>query len=246
MSDIFDEVEDSLRTERSTELWSKYWPIIAAVAVLVVGGVGFNSWQNSQRDQAREVSGAAFDKGVQAIEIEDLELTRRHFADASEKDTGFRDLASHFLAGAELSLAGDAPKAVEHLEQTGTQEGPLAKLSLIKAAYLKAGQTDLATLEADLAPLVDAGGPFGALANEIIAAKAFEEGDKLRAREIYKTLSLGLDTPEGVQQRAAMALTVLPASLLDQEQEAPQSDEAPPADDDLPATDEPSDNTDQN
>ena len=92
----------------------------------------------------------------------------------------------------------------------GDAEDPTEKLALIKSAYLKADASSRAELEVMLSPLALDTGPFGALAKELIAAKALQEGDIEFARREFGFLRLAQNVPPGVVTRARQALEALP------------------------------------
>lgn len=211
MSDIFEEVEEGLAADKAGQLWRRFWPFIVGVAAAIIIAVGADSYIKHQRAQAIEDAGRVFEKGVKAIEIEDVSRVREDLGAALDSKTGFSKLAAHYSAGAELRLAGDEKGALGALEKAAEQSGPLADLARIKAAYMKADAASLEEIEAYVAPLVSSETGFAALARELIAAKALEAGDYERARSEYNFLTLSLDATPDVRQRASRALAVLPA-----------------------------------
>ena len=54
MADIFDEIDEELKRDRTQELWTKYGKYVMAAAAAVVLGVGasqgFGAWQRSQAE----------------------------------------------------------------------------------------------------------------------------------------------------------------------------------------------------
>ena len=78
----------------------------------------------------------------------------------------------------------------------------------------------LAELESLLAPLLAEEGPVSALALELIAAKAYEEGDFARARKEFAFLQVAPNAPQGVITRAGAALAVIPVVTTETPQPA--------------------------
>ncbi len=211
VSDIFEEVEEGLRTDQATTLWNRFWPFGLGAVVAIVALVGGKSWLDAKAEDQLENAGKAFELGRKAMEAEDLESVRKYFGEAQASDTGFQQLAGSYLAAAELKLSGDRAAAAASLRRSAEgATGPLAEASLLKALYIEADTLDLAGVENAAASLIERGGPYAALAREVIASKAFEIGDMSRAREEFNALSFSLDAPEGLQQRAIQALSIIP------------------------------------
>ena len=214
MSDIFEEVEEGLAQDKLSSAWKKWWPYIVGVCVLVVGLVAADSISKSLRASKIETAGVSFENGLLALEAQDIVKARSEFDVALNSSTGFSRLAANMLADGEIRFAGDSDKAQSLLETAGQSEGPLAKLSLLKAAYIMSDNASLAEVEAFVEPLLSAETGFANLARELIASKALVEGDFERARREFTVLSLSLesaDTPQGVAERARRALAVIPA-----------------------------------
>ena len=68
---------------------------------------------------------------------------------------------------------------------------------------------------------------FGALATELLAAKAFEEGDIEYARTKFNELRFLANVPEGVMQRATQALAALPAVTIADPLATPETEASP-------------------
>ena len=81
-------------------------------------------------------------------------------------------------------------------------------------------------LEATLGTLVTEDTALGAMARELIAAKAYATGDIARARTEYSRLKFDAAAPQGVVQRAEIALDAIPVPP-DGAGEVPLPTEAP-------------------
>ncbi|WP_018996119.1 tetratricopeptide repeat protein [Hirschia maritima] len=219
MSDIFDEVEENVKADKLNKFWDKAWPFALGGSIAIIAMVGANSYFEDRAKKENETNGRAFELGLKSLEAQDLASAREKFGELLDKDTGFASLAAQHLAQAELEMAGDTEAAAKALEVSAQGEGALADLAKLKAAYFLADTKSLAEVEAALGSLVENTGSFGALARELVAAKAFEEGDLERARSEYQALTLRLNTPQGVQQRANEALAVLPVNTASNEVE---------------------------
>ena len=136
-------------------------------------------------------------------------------------------LAAHYLARTQLEGGGDAEAAAATLASIGgTEGGPYERLALLKAAYFRADTLTMPELEATLGSLVTEDTALGAMARELIAAKAYAIGDIARARTEYSRLKFDAAAPQGVVQRAEIALDAIPV-LPDGAGEVPLPTEAP-------------------
>jgi hypothetical protein len=115
------------------------------------------------------------------------------------------------LASIEHDQSKD-PKLMEpHLRAAAERnDGLVGDIATLKLAYAVADTAEMAQLEAAVKPLIDKGGYAGALAREVVAAKALATGDVERARAEYTALSFELEAPENLKLRASQALGTLP------------------------------------
>ncbi len=211
MTDIFQEVDQSLREESVASLWKRWqWVVYGVIAAAVLGVAGFEIWRG-MREGEIDKSAMVYDAGFAAREKNDLAAARSSFAQLEGDKTGFNQLAGHMLAGVEKDLTNDMTAVEAHLASAAAADkGVMGDLATIKLAYAKADTATLAELEKDLKPLLDRPGPATAMAKELIGAKALAEGNIERARSEFEALSLDLEAPRGVQARVQQALATLP------------------------------------
>ncbi|HOZ26751.1 MAG TPA: tetratricopeptide repeat protein [Hyphomonadaceae bacterium] len=228
MTDIFEEVDQSLREDTFATWWKRWqWLIYGLVAVAILGVAGLEIYRGIR---AEEINKAAviYDAGFAAQEKNDLTTARASFAQLETDKTGFKALAGHMLAGVEKELTNDTAAVEAHLSAAAAADkGVMGDLAIIKLAYLKADTGTLAEVEAVLKPLLDRTGQASALARELIGAKALAEGNVERARSEFEALALDLEAPQGVQRRVQQALSTLPARKIDLD--APATPAATPA-----------------
>jgi hypothetical protein len=211
VTDIFQEVDQSLREESVATLWKRWqWVVYTVIGAAIVGVAGFEIWRG-MRESEIDKSAMVYDAGFAAREKNDLAAARASFAQLEGDKTGFNSLAGHMLAGVEKDLTNDMTAVEAHLASAAAADkGVLGDLAVIKLAYAKADTATLADLEKDLKPLLDHPGPATAMARELIGAKALHDGDIERARTEFEALSLDLEAPRGVQARVQQALATLP------------------------------------
>jgi hypothetical protein len=211
VSDVFNEVDEELRHEQVNKLFRKFLPLIITLMVLIVGGVagyqGWTWWSTKQKNEAAET----YDGAIKLLEAQKWSEGRTAFeAIANSGPKGYAALAKMQAGAAALREGKSAEAAALYTEAAKAFDDPLfADLANLKAVYSVIADLTLADIDAKLGALAGAGRPYRALARELMASKAMEEGDLDRARDEYTLLSLSLDAPSGAQQRAQIALSLL-------------------------------------
>lgn len=211
MSDIFEEVEEAHRKDRVDAAWRRYGWIVWLAGAGVVLAVALNEYLGWQRSQAQATVAGELEAALDALDAADYEAAATRLEAIVAEDGTLAPLAAQYLAQARLSGQGNREDAIAALEAVASGSGdPLAQMALLKAAYLEADALSLADLEAQLAPLIGKDTPMAALARELVAAKAFADGDIERARREFNFLRFAPNAPPGLAQRAEIALSAIP------------------------------------
>ena len=211
MSDVFEEVEENLRADQWKSLAKRWWPVAAGVvgaAVLVVGGIWFldarKGWTGAEASQA-------YQRGIEAIESQNLTAAEAAFVDAEEAgNPGYRALALMQRAGLQVEQNNFA-EAVQLFDEAAeaTNEPLIADAASLKAAWILMDTASLEDLTVRLSPLTEDDRPFRFHAREALALARLQHGQPDAARQQLQTLSLALDVPEAVRQRAQVALGLI-------------------------------------
>ncbi len=231
MSDIFTEVEEGLRQEKLGTLWKRWRPFVYGGVAAIIIGVAVNEFVLAPQAEARREGRAlALENGIRALEEARYAEAEEAFTKIMNEDAKLAPLAAHFLAQTKYEGGGDAAGAAELLASVGgTEGGPYERLALLKSAYFKADELSLADLEATLGSLVSDDSTVGALARELVAAKAYDAGDFARARTEYNRLRLDAYAPQGLVRRAEIALAAIPVQTGTEEVTEAAPAEATPA-----------------
>ncbi|MEQ9506349.1 MAG: tetratricopeptide repeat protein [Hyphomonas sp.] len=233
MSDIFSEVDEGIRQQKLESWWKRWRPFIYGAIAVLVGSVAINEFVlKPQAAASRAARALELENAVKALEDGRYEEAQAAFKAIVDSGSKLAPLAAHYLAETQIEGGGDAAAAADTLAAIGgTEGGPYERLALLKAAYFRADTASLPELEVALGSLVTEESALGALARELIAAKAFETGDIARARTEYSRLKFDAAAPQGVIDRAEMALEAIPlAPEATPETTAPEeapADEAP-------------------
>jgi hypothetical protein len=212
--DIFDEVEEDLRAERTERLLKRYAWLLIVLAVAIVGGVaGWELWTRHQTQQdaaaaSRYIASqnapeqSAADKAKQIATLDQL---------AATAPEGYRTLARLRAAGLKAD-AGDVTGAVTLWNAVAADPNgdPLLRdLASLLAAGRELDVGDPAQLEARLKPLAEPGNAWSGLAQEQLAMLDLRQGKVDDARRRLQMMSSGIDTPSGLRARASALLSGL-------------------------------------
>lgn len=204
MSDIFDETEEELRTDKWVSIVKKSAPwaalVLGGALAIALGVWGWQSWQDNTAAKASETYQAA----IEATGKNDLGLARTKFEEIAKSGTpAYKALALMQLAGMNLK-DGKTEEAINGLDAAAkTAPSPIiADLAALKAAYLAMDKASLEDIKKRLEPLAKDDRPYAPLAKEALAVAKMQNGDLKGARADLQVLALTLGTPEGVKQRA--------------------------------------------
>jgi hypothetical protein len=206
MADIFDEIDEDLKRDRTQALWTKYGKYVIAAAAAVVLGVGasqgFSAWTRSQAEAAANLyqQSLAADDAVAALEQNIGQLT-----------DGYA-LIGKFQIAAGLAEAGDAA-AAESTYLAIAEDSSVAPLYRDAALMLSAMNAPDARaageLQTRIAPLADGVGPWKAMALELSAALDLRDGNTDAALSKLEMIIELAEVSADLRQRAARLINIL-------------------------------------
>jgi hypothetical protein len=204
--DIFDEVEEDLRAERAEKLLKKYGAVIVALAVAVIAAAaGWQMWNRyqHQQDAAAAARFVAVQEGANALPVLD-QL-------AASGPNGYKTLA-RLRAAALKADAGDLQGAESLWNAVAADSGadPLLRdFASLMATSRDLDHGDPGQLEARLKPLAEPANAWSSLAREQLAMLDLRQGKIEDARKTLRALSIDIDAPSGLRNRASALLTGL-------------------------------------
>lgn len=205
MTDFIQEVDEDLRHERYKRLWDKYGKIVVAVVVLLIvaiaGTVAYRDWQKSRR-------AADTQKLIEAVELSatDQKLGPDALASLAKSAGGGVGTLARLHQAAALIRGGETPKAIEVYDQIaadGSVDAVFRDLAVLLAAQHRADGPEAASAALKLAPLVQDTNPWRHPALELTGAIALNQGDKGRARDIFRRLADDPTASPAIRGRAA-------------------------------------------
>jgi hypothetical protein len=209
--DVFEQVEEELRSERYKRLARTWLPVAGGVLLIALIAAlsfwGWDRWQTSKADTAS----VAYDRGLESLEAGNPVGADAAFIQAVNEGNGaYKALALSQRAG--IALADNrVPEAIAHLDEAAraSRDPLLSDPAALKAAWLAMDSETLEQIEARLAPLIRDGRPFSAFALEAQAMARLQHGKVAEAREALVLLKNGLDTPPIVSQRADLTIAAI-------------------------------------
>lgn len=211
MVDVFEQVEEELRSDRYKRLARTWLPVVAGVlAVALVAALAWWGWQSYQTNQADKAS-AAYDRGMEALQADNQSGADAAFTEAAKVGNGaYKALALMQRAGIAVT-ANRIPEAIALFDEAAkaSREPILHDAAALKAAFLVMDTGTPADAETRLTPLAAEGRPLRPFAQEALALTKVLQGKTAEARDILVQLQLGQDVPDPVRQRAQTAIEAI-------------------------------------
>jgi hypothetical protein len=210
LSDLFEEVEEQLRSDRYRTLAFKALPwVLGLGAAALVAALAYWGWQ-SYRNRAIEKASVTYSQALDALGQGHDDQAAKLWTEVSNSPAkGYKSLALMQLGG--LKLQAKDTKAAVSLFDRAAQVAPddlIGDAARLNSAF---AVLDAAPKEAEtrLAPLTKEGRPYRVQAQEGLAFARLMAGDEKGARSELATISQSLDAPEGAQQRAKAAMDLI-------------------------------------
>ena len=208
MVDVFEQVEEELRSDRYKRLARTWLPVAGGVLLVALIAAlafwGWDSWQTSRADKAS----LAYDRGLEALQANNPVTADAAFKQAAEEGNGaYKAMALMHRSGIALEAGRDAEALTLMDEAAKASRNPLiADLAAYKAALLAMDTASLEDVQRRLEPLAREGRPLAAYAQEAQALVLVQNGQGAQAKDILIVLKNGLETPEDIKQRAELVL----------------------------------------
>jgi len=211
--DIFEEVDEHLRSDRLAVLARRYLPWVGGVLALALA-IALGVWAyTSYQEKNTEAASQAYADGLDKLSQGDFDAAYAKFAQAAEKPTaGYQALALTQEAGVRMDQKR-VPEAVVLFDKAAaaTNNPVLADSARLKSAFALLDTAPYDQVEARLKPLTDANRPFHALAREALGMAKLNAGRPDDALTDFQVLTLMADAPQDVRERAQAAITLIKA-----------------------------------
>lgn len=213
MPDIFDEVEEELRAEKTRQFLTRYAGLILGAVVLVVVAVaGWQVWRWHQERQDQQAAAIYMQAMIQADQPAGQQAALTAFSQLAEHaPEGYRTL-SRLRAAALEANAGHVPQALDLWNQVAADSSadPLLRdLATLLWAQHQLDTGDPGMLEARLRPLTELANPWRNLAQEQLALLDVRRGRTEQAKQELSSLANNPGVPTGIRERATALLARL-------------------------------------
>jgi len=200
--DVFEQVEEELRSARYKRLAKTWLPVVGGVlAIALIAALawwGWDSWQTSRAEKAS----VAYSRGVEAMQTNNASGAEAAFAEAENVGNGaYKSLALMQRAG--LAVTADkTTEAVALFDEAAkvTSDPLLADSAAYRAALLVMDTAPLADVQARLEPLIEEGRPLRPFAQQALAMAQLQHGKLAEARAGFVQLTLGQNVPDVIRQ----------------------------------------------
>jgi hypothetical protein len=210
--DVFDEVEEQLRSERYRSLAVKSLPWVAAATAAVVIGVGgywgWSSYQAGQTDKASE----GYQAALETAQKQGPDKAFGQFKTVADGNArGYKSLALLQMGDIRLE-ANQTKEAVAYFDEAAkaAPSPVLGDLARLKSAFALMDTASFKDIESRLTPLAGEKSPYRVYAKEALAFAKLQAGDLAGARGDFVVLANSLDnTSDEVRQRAQAAMQMI-------------------------------------
>jgi hypothetical protein len=211
VTDLFEEVEEQLRSDRYKQFARKALPwmlgIAAAALIATLGYWGYDSYRGKQIANASE----QYAEAVDAMAAGDKTKAGQLWTEVSKSPAkAYKSLALMHLAAfqIEANKPAEAVKLLDEAAEAATDPliGDAARL---KSAFALLDTAPLKDLEGRLKPLMEEGHPYRVQAREALAFAKLNAGDLAGARGDFVLISQSLDAQQGAQARAQAAIGLI-------------------------------------
>jgi len=214
LSDLFEEVEEQLRSDRYQALARKVAPWVLALAVAaLVAALGVWGWRQYQL-QITDKASLQYADGLTAQSQGDNAHATQIFGEVAKSPSkAYKSLALMQLGGAKMAAGkpDDIKAAVALFDQAAAAapDDILGDAARLKSAFAILDTAPFAEVEGRLAPLMKDGHPYRVQAREALAFAKLLKGDTAGARRDFVVITGTLDAPEGARQRAQAAIGLI-------------------------------------
>lgn len=207
MSDIFREIEEEVRRDRTIDLVKKYQNLfIGAALIVVLGTAGWRFWQHQELQKAQE-AGARFEQAIEDSRAGKNAEADKTFAEIEKTGpAGYRMLA-RLRDAAEIART-DAAKGIaafDALAADTTLPKIVQDLARLRAAQLLPETTSPDILRAKLQPLLS-GSDLSGLAREAIGLSLLKAGQFEEAGKLFDEILTDPNSSPQLKSRADLYL----------------------------------------
>jgi hypothetical protein len=211
--DLFEEVEEEIRSDHYLNLARRSMPWITALFALVIvsylGFWGYKAWQ----DRNLNAASVAYQNGIDALGQGDQTGAKTAFDTAIKAGApGYKSLA--LMQEAALQATAGKADAAAALYDQAAKVAPspaIADLASLKAAEVVLDTAPFNIVADRLRPLTDVKRPYWLYAKEALAMAELLAGKTADARRDFELIPLQLGATDDMRQRSQEAIALIDA-----------------------------------
>lgn len=211
MTDLFDEVEEQLRSARYRTLALKALPwVIAGLAAALIAALGYWGWDSYRTREAAKAS-EQYSAALEAFNAgQDAKAVALWGEIAKSRSAGYKSLSLMQLGGVKLA-ARKTDEAVKLFDEAAeaAPDPVIGDAARLKSALAVLDTAPYAEVETRLKPLLEDGRPYRMQALEAMGFAKIMKGDIAGARGDFVAISSMLDVSESARGRAQAAITLI-------------------------------------
>ncbi len=211
MVDVFEEVEEQLRTDRYKALALKVLPVVGGLLVIALV-IALAVWGYQHfRTQAAAKASEQYAQAIDSFNAGRRDEAIRLWTEVSQGSSkAYKALSLQHLGG--LQLADNKTAEAVKLFDEAAEAAPndiLGDSARLKSAFALLDTAPYKDMEARLTPLTKEGRPYRAEAREALAFSKLMAGDLAGARSDFSMITLMADAGETARARAQAAQALI-------------------------------------
>jgi hypothetical protein len=211
VTDIFEEVEEQLRSERYRNLAIQVFPWAAGLALLaLVAALSYWGW-DSYRTRAANKASEDYAAALNLLPTGQTLKAYAKFGEVAKSPSRTYKALALMQQGAIRLQAGSTADAVKLFDEAAkaAPDPVIADNARLKSAFALMDTVPYAAMEERLKPLTEQKRPYRAQAFEALAMAKLQAGKAKEARNDFVVVSLMPGAPQGMRQRAQVAMSLI-------------------------------------
>ena len=226
MSDIFQEVQDEYRQQQLADFWKKYrLPIIAGVAVLILGVAGYQAWSYWHGLQVEKSSRELEAVGELLRSPGNEKASADRLAKLAVEGGGAYPVLAKLQEAALRAQGGDVKAALVLYDSVAkTERSSLFRdFAVVRAGVFLVELESYDNVKKRLEPVANASGPWATQAKELLAYSAWRSGKTEDAKKLYEDVEKAPGVAPGAKRRAYEMLALIRTGFKFSDMKAPAS-----------------------
>lgn len=211
MTDIFEEVEEQLRSERYRNLAIQVFPWAVGIAVAaLVAALAYWGW-DTYRTRAENKASEDYSAALEMIPTGQTMKAFAKFGEVAKSSSRTYKALALMQQGAIRLQANATADAVKLFDEAAkaAPDPVIADNARLKSALALMDTASYAAMEVRLKPLTEKNRPYRPQALEALAMAKLQAGKAQEARGDFVVLSLMQGAPAGMRQRAQIAMALI-------------------------------------